>query len=88
VGEQLSRRPHALRGVRRAHDALARLPQIAAPTLVVVGDQDILTPLAAARELADGIPGARLHVLEGGGHLAHVECEAAFTDALLAFLSS
>jgi 3-oxoadipate enol-lactonase len=70
----------------RDHDTLARLHQIAAPTLVIVGDQDILTPVAAARELADGIPGARLQVLEGGGHLAHVECEAAFTDALLGFL--
>lgn len=49
----------------RNHDALERLPLIAAPTLVVVGDQDILTPPANARELADGIPGARLQVLEG-----------------------
>ena len=70
----------------RAHDTLERLPLIAAPTLVVVGDQDILTPAAAARELAEGIRGARLQVLEGGGHLALFEREAAFTDALLAFL--
>jgi 3-oxoadipate enol-lactonase len=70
----------------RAHDTLERLPQISAPTLVVVGDQDILTPVAAARELADGISGARLVVLEGGGHAALFECEQAFTDALLAFL--
>jgi 3-oxoadipate enol-lactonase len=70
----------------RAHDTLERLPLIAAPTLVVVGDQDILTPVANARELAEGIPGARLQVLEGGGHLALIECEVAFTDALLAFL--
>jgi 3-oxoadipate enol-lactonase len=70
----------------RDHDTLARLPRIAAPTLVVVGAQDILTPVAAARELAEGIPGARLQVLEGGGHLALYECEAAFTDALLTFL--
>jgi 3-oxoadipate enol-lactonase len=72
----------------RDHDALARLPLIAAPTLVVVGEQDILTPVATARELADGIPGARLQVLEGGGHLALFECEAAFTNVLLAFLDN
>jgi len=71
-----------------AHDTLDRLRLIAAPTLVVVGDQDILTPVAAARELAEGIPGARLQVLEGGGHLALIECAEAFTDALLTFLSS
>jgi 3-oxoadipate enol-lactonase len=70
----------------RDHDTLARLPMIAAPTLVIVGDQDILTPVANARELADGIPGARLEVLEGGGHLALFECQAAFTNALLAFI--
>lgn len=70
----------------RDHDTLERLPLIAAPTLVVVGDQDILTPVANARELVEGIPGARLQVLEGGGHLALIECEEAFTDALLAFL--
>ncbi len=71
----------------RDHDALERLPLIAVPTLVVVGDQDILTPVANARELAEGIPGARLQVLEEGGHLALFECQAAFTDALLAFLN-
>ena len=65
---------------------LERLPQITAPTLVVVGDQDILTPVADARELAAGIPGARLRVLAGGGHLALGECNDAFMDALLAFL--
>jgi 3-oxoadipate enol-lactonase len=70
----------------RVHDTLERLPLIAAPTLVVVGDQDILTPVANAQELVEGIPEARLQVLEGGGHLAHVECEAAFTEALLTFL--
>ena len=72
----------------RDHDTLERLPAIAAATLVVVGDQDILTPVAAARELAEGIPGARLLVLEGGGHLALYECQRAFLDALLAFLGN
>jgi 3-oxoadipate enol-lactonase len=71
-----------------AHDTLERLPRIAAPTLVIVGKQDILTPVAAARELADGIPGARLQELDGGGHLALFECQAAFTETLLAFLDS
>jgi 3-oxoadipate enol-lactonase len=72
----------------RDHDTLERLPMIAAPTLVVVGDQDILTPAAAARELAEGIPAAGLHVLVGGAHLALMECAEAFTDALMAFLST
>ena len=42
---------------------------IQAPTLVVSGDDDPIVPLANARILAFGIPGAKLHVVEGGGHL-------------------
>jgi pimeloyl-ACP methyl ester carboxylesterase len=39
------------------------------PTLIVAGDEDPVTPLRNARQLARLIPGARLHVVAGGGHL-------------------
>jgi 3-oxoadipate enol-lactonase len=39
-----------------AHDTRSRLPQIATPTLVLVGAEDIITPVSDARELAAGIP--------------------------------
>ena len=55
----------------RTHDALERLPLITAPTLVLVGAEDILFPVSCAQALAEGIPGARLHVLERGGHVPH-----------------
>ncbi len=42
---------------------------VQAPTLVMSGDDDPVVPLANARILAFGIPGAKLHVVEGGGHL-------------------
>src|SRR5262245_36975121 len=42
----------------RTHDTLDRLGQITAPTLVLVGAEDIVTPVAYAQELAAGIPGA------------------------------
>jgi pimeloyl-ACP methyl ester carboxylesterase len=42
---------------------------VQAPTLVLSGDDDPIVPLINARILAFGIPGARLHVLEGAGHL-------------------
>jgi 3-oxoadipate enol-lactonase len=74
-------------GASQAHDSRSRLAQIAAPTLVLVGAEDIITPVADARELAEGIPGARLQVLERGGHLAHLEYPEVVADALLAFLS-
>jgi pimeloyl-ACP methyl ester carboxylesterase len=45
-----------------------RLAAIAAPTLILHGTQDPLVPMAAARALAQRIPGARLVALEGAGH--------------------
>jgi 3-oxoadipate enol-lactonase len=71
----------------RHHDALERLSAIAAPTLVLVGAEDIVTPPSSAQELAAGIPGARLQVLERGGHLMSVEYPEAVAEALLAFLA-
>jgi 3-oxoadipate enol-lactonase len=70
----------------RTHDSLDRLPQITAPTLVLVGPEDILTPVSYATELAEAIPGARLHVLERGGHIAEAECPDEVADTLLMFL--
>ncbi len=52
-----------------AHDASARLGDIAAPTLVVHGTADRMLPVANAHLLADAIPGARLELLEDVGHL-------------------
>jgi pimeloyl-ACP methyl ester carboxylesterase len=72
----------------RRHDALDRLREISAPALVLVGAQDIVTPVYYARELAVAIPGARLQILERGGHSAIWEDPAAGASALLAFLDA
>jgi 3-oxoadipate enol-lactonase len=72
----------------RAHDARDRLAGIAAPTLVLVGADDILSPVSYAEELAERIPGARLQVLERCGHIPHLEEPEAVTAALLAFLAA
>ena len=50
------------------HDTRARLGRIAAPTLVLHGDRDVLTPPANARLLADAIPDATLALVRGTGH--------------------
>lgn len=50
-------------------DHSAGLERITAPTLVLVGDEDPITGLAESRRLAEGIPGARLVSVPGGGHL-------------------
>lgn len=54
-------------------DSRPRLPQVAVPTLVAVGAGDQLTPPDLAAEIAGLVPGARLHVVEGAGHLLPME---------------
>ena len=65
-----------------AHDVRDRMGAIAAPTLVVVGELDEETPPSYAEALAAGIPGARLVVIPGAGHLTPFEAP----DALSALL--
>lgn len=67
-------------------DALDRLGAVKVPTLVLVGDQDILTPPWASRELAAAIPGAKLQVVEGGGHGFFLEIPDRMNQAVIDFL--
>lgn len=62
------------------------LPGIAVPTLVLVGADDTLAPPDAARATAAAIPGARLVVIPGAGHLTTLEAPQAVTDALSTWL--
>lgn len=56
------------------------------PALVVVGEQDTMTPPGAARELAEVVPSAELAVLPEVGHLAPVEDPAAFAEVVAPWL--
>lgn len=58
------------------------LHRVTAPTLVVHGDQDVMSPLANGARLADGIPGARLHIERGCGHAVPLERAQVFADLL------
>jgi pimeloyl-ACP methyl ester carboxylesterase len=49
------------------------LPRVTVPALVAVGDQDRVTPPAAAVELAAALPEGRLFIVEGAGHIAILE---------------
>ena len=64
------------------HDVTARLGEIAAPTLVIVGRDDFITPPAQAERLAGGIPQAELVVLERSGHMPYVEESEVFAAAV------
>jgi 3-oxoadipate enol-lactonase len=68
--------------------AAGRLAQVAAPTLVLVGDHDRPDIRAMADALAGGIPGARRVVLPGTGHLPNMERPATFNRLVLEFLAS
>lgn len=62
------------------------LTSLDVPTLVIVGSQDVLTPLGDSEELAALIPGARLAVVRGGAHGFMVEKAGHFNSTILDFL--
>ena len=64
---------------------LAELGDI--PTLVIVGEEDEVTPVAQARAMANAISGASLVVIRSAGHIPALERPVETTDALLAFLA-
>lgn len=63
------------------------LPSIRCPTLVLVGREDALTPVAMAEEIAARIPGARLEIVPDCGHLSTLERPEAVNRALRAWLT-
>ena len=79
----------ALGAMRDRVDSRDLLPSLAGiPTLVLVGEDDALTPPAQARLMAQAIPGSRLVVIPGAGHLPVVERPGATTEVLAEFLRS
>lgn len=70
------------------HDTRERLGELEMPVLVVHGTEDRLVPVAAAHELAERIPHARLELVEGAGHILMTDAEDRTAAAVLGFLSS
>jgi pimeloyl-ACP methyl ester carboxylesterase len=58
--------------LHRAGD-IDRLGEIACPTLVIAGEKDRLRSIEESRELAQGIPGATMQIIEGAGHMMPME---------------
>jgi 3-oxoadipate enol-lactonase len=77
----------ALMTLRDRPDSRPTLATIDAPTLVIVGEEDALTPPQDAAELEDGIERARLVRLPDVGHLTPLEAPDEFTESLLSFLA-
>ena len=68
-------------------DSTTRLDQIKCPTLVVVGDEDILSGLTFSQQLVRGIRGSQLIVLEECAHGLPTESPEASAAAILGFLA-
>ncbi len=77
---------NALLGLGARADSRATLREIAVPTLVLGGAEDMLTPPADAEAMAAAIAGSRLTILPAAGHLANLENPAAYDAALSGFL--
>ncbi len=67
-------------------DYRSSLREITAPTLILVGEHDRLTPPALSQTLQAGIRGARLAVVPGAGHLPNLEQPETFNRLVEAFL--
>jgi pimeloyl-ACP methyl ester carboxylesterase len=63
------------------------LPDIRCPTLVLIGRQDILTPLELSEEIAAAIPGAQLEIIDDSGHLSTLEHPDAVNRTLRRWLN-
>lgn len=69
-------------------DFIPELAAIRAPTLVLVGEEDVSTPVPRAEELAAGIPGATLEVIPKAGHLSTIEAPEVTSAHILKHLQA
>jgi 3-oxoadipate enol-lactonase len=69
-------------------DSAAVLAQVRVPTLMIVGSEDTITPLADAENMRRAVPGSRLVTIPGAGHMSNMEAPREFNAAVLAFLAA
>jgi 3-oxoadipate enol-lactonase len=78
----------ALEAMLGRPDSTSTLASIDVPTLIVVGEEDVLTPPREARAMHAAIAGSRLEILAGAGHVSNFERPAAFNHVLGEFLAA
>ncbi len=76
----------ALEAMKNRIDSTESLAKINVPTLVIVGENDAITPPEAARKLHEHIGGSQLVVIPDAGHISNMETPEAFNGALAEFL--
>ena len=77
----------ALRGMAEREDQTDRLSEINVPTLIVVGKEDPITPVADSEKMHDAIAGSQLVVIENASHVSNIEQADQFNRVLQDFLS-
>ena len=78
----------ALRGRAQRMDYVPVLGRIRVPTMIVVGGEDVYTPVALAEQLHQGISGSQLAIIEGAGHMPNLERPNAFNQVLGSWLQN
>jgi len=63
-------------------DIMDKVSQIKSPTLILVGDADIMTPVKYSSYLQDKIEGSRMHIIEGAGHSVMLEKFGIFNELI------
>jgi 3-oxoadipate enol-lactonase len=77
----------ALRGMAARQDQTSFLSRIIAPTLILVGSEDAITPVVDSQLLHREIGGSRLKIIEGAGHVSNLERPEEFNAAFVKFLN-
>lgn len=67
-------------------DTSSSLERLALPTLILVGECDVVTPLSSSQAMHRRIPGSELQIVPAAGHLSNLENPDAFNQFLLDFL--
>jgi pimeloyl-ACP methyl ester carboxylesterase len=78
----------AQRGMAARPDVTSLLPTIRVPTLVIVGDQDVISPPSEMQSIAAAIPDAEFVVIPDSGHMTTLENPTAVNDALARFIAA
>ena len=74
--------------VTRRSNISEQIKEITAPTLVIVGELDAATPVEKSRAIQAAIPGARLEIIPGAGHMTPIEKPEEVTRLIIEFLRS
>ncbi|MBI5865914.1 MAG: alpha/beta hydrolase [Planctomycetes bacterium] len=77
----------AARALATRPDSFPTLPLIDVPTLVVVGEEDAITPVETLRDIHEKIPNSRFEIIPGAGHVPPLETPERFGTIMESFLA-